>query len=334
MLVKKTPDSITFIFSCRIAGKAGVHLIYQNLGKNSNIAIAAGSFTFSELIQSAVNIDISGVLFFGTFSVPSVALTVIITTSLLTDVLSANSPLIKYGNTVPNGFTAKFDTPIGSVKGILGSYMDKVISFTVPPSIDVSLRSLLDVIPGVDVNSIDIAPVFGNILEIRLKSFAFNVPSKEISIEIFLNKVTFYENLLSIKNNQLKLIAKLTTPRSVSAEGSGIIALGETDYAIDLSRDAATTKYALTVTTENLPLSSIVTAIGATFFPDHLQTILEQVFDFNILNAKVVNPFGAQPQQLIVSGTPELFGQKSVEMTAATFRYSGKIRLIQKFKFR
>ena len=336
---QKTPDAFTFIFSGSIAGKAGVHLIiYQNLGKTSNIAIAAGinSFTFSELIQSAVNIDISGVSFFGTFSIPSVALTVsrgIITTSLLTDVLSANSPLIKYGNTVPNGFTAKFDTPIGSIKGILGSYMDKVISFTVPSDVDASLGTLLDVIPGVDVNSIDIEPVFGNILEIRLKSFAFDVPSKVISIEMFLNKVTFYENLLSIKNIQLKLIAKLTAPRSLSAEASGIIALGDTDYAIDLSRDPATTKYALTVTTEELPLSSIVTAIGATFLPDDLQTILEQVFDFNILNAKVVYPFGAQPQQLIVSGTPELFGQKSVKMTVVAFRYSRKIRLIQKFKF-
>ena len=332
---QKTADTFTLIFSGTIAGKAGVHLIYQS---PSNIAIAAGinSFKFSELIQSAVKIDISGVPFFGTFSVPSVGLAVskgVITTSLLTDVLSANSPLIKYGNTVPNGFTAKFDTPIGSVKGILGSYMDKVISFTVPSDVDASLGTLLSVIPGVDMSSVDIVPVFGDILKIRLKSFAFDVPSKVISIEMFLTKITFYENLLSIRNIQLKLIAKLTAPRSVSAEASGIIALGNTDFAIDLSRDPATTKYALTVTTEKLPISNIITAIGATFLPDDLQTILEQVFNFDILNAKVVYPFGAQPQQLIVSGTPVLFGQKTVEMTAVAFRYSGKIRLIQKFKF-
>ena len=34
-----------------------------------------------------------------------------------------------------------------------------------------------------------------------------------------------------------------------------------------------------------------------------------------------------------MSGKPELFGQKSVEMTAVAFKYSGKIRLIQKFNF-
>ena len=77
--------------------------------------------------------------------------------------------------------------------------MDEVISFTVPSSVDVPLRALLYEIPGVDVNAIDIAPVFWNILEIKLNSFVFDVPSKEISIEMFLNKVAFYENLLSIK---------------------------------------------------------------------------------------------------------------------------------------
>ena len=116
----KTPDAFTVIFTGSIAGKADVHLIYQDLGTISNIAIAAGinSFTFSELIQSAVNIDISGVPFFGTFSVPSLGLVASrgeITTPLLTDVFSANSPLIKYGDTVLNGFTAKFDAQIGSI---------------------------------------------------------------------------------------------------------------------------------------------------------------------------------------------------------------------------
>ena len=335
---QKTPNNFTIIFSGTIAGKAGVHVIYQNFGTTYNIAIAAGikSYKFSELIKTAVKIDITGVPFFGTFSVPSVGLTLSrgkITTSLLADVLSENSPLLKYGNTVPNGFAAKFDTPIGSVKGILGSYRNKVISFTVPPNVDASLGTLLSVIPGIDTSSVDIVPVFGDILKIRLKRFAFDVPSKVISMEMFLDQITFYEDLLSIRDIQLKIIAKLSKPRSVSAEASGVVALGNTDFAIDLSRDPVTTKYALTVTTEKLPISRIITAIGATFLPDDLQSLLQTAFNFNILNAKVVYPFGAQPQQLVVSGAPELFGQKTVQMTAVAFRYSGKIRMVQKYDF-
>ena len=335
---RKTADIFTFIFSGTIGGKANVHLVYQKVGTASNIAIAAGikSFTFAELIQSAVNIDITGVPFFGSFSVPSIGLSIsrgAITTPLLVQVLAENSPLANYANTIPDGFTAKFDAPIGNVKGIIGSYANKVLSFTVPTNVEVSLGSLISVIPGVDVKSIDIAPVFGDILRIRLKSFAFDVPKKEMTIEIFLDKITFYENLLSVRNIQLKLIAKLSAPRSLSAEASGIIALGNTDYAIAVHKDPVTTKYVLTVETEKLKIFGIITALGATILPDDLQTILEKVFDFNILNCKIVYPFGAKPQQILVSGTPEIFGLKTIQMTAIAIKYSGKIRLIQKFSF-
>ena len=97
------------------------------MGATSHIAIAAGinSFKFSELIQSAVNIDISSIPFFGLFSVPSMGIAVshgLIKTSLLTEVFATNSPLLNYGDTIPNGFTAKFETPLGNLNGILGSY--------------------------------------------------------------------------------------------------------------------------------------------------------------------------------------------------------------------
>ena len=338
VLGRKSGQTFTFIFSGSIGNKANVHLVYQKVEKNSRIAIAAGinSFTFAELVQSAVNIDITGIPFFGSFSVPSVGLSIskgAITTPLLVEAFAKNSPLIKYGTTIPDGFTAMFETPIGNVKGIIGSYREKILSFTVPDNIELSLGTLISVIPGVDVKSIDIAPVFGDILRIRLKHFSFDVPKKQMSIEMFLQKVTFYENVLSVKNIQLKLKATLSTPRKLSVEGSGVIALGNTEYGINLRRDTLTTKYTLTVETEKLPLFGIVTAIGAKMLPEDLQLIFEKIFDINILNAKIVYPFGATPQQIQVSGTPQLFGLKTIHMTAVAFKYSGKIRMINKFNF-
>ena len=335
---RKTSSVFTIIFSGTIPKKAGVHLVYQNKGKTSSIAIAAGinSFKFAELVQSAVNIDISSVPFFGTFSVPSMALTISkgkIKTDLLGEVLIANSPLVKYGDTIPNGFTAKFDTPIGNIKGIIGSYSKKVLSFTVPPSVDASLGSLISVIPGVDVKSIGIAPFFGDILSIRMKYFEFDVPKKKMTVELFLKKITFYEKLLSVRDIKLKLFATLSSPRTLSAEASGIIALGKTDFAVNIQRDPITTKYALTVETEKLSISRIVSAIGATFLPEDLTKILGKIFQFDILNLKIVYPFGATPQQIQISGTPQIFGLKTVHITAVAFKYSGKIRLIQKYDF-
>ena len=336
VLGRKSGQTFTFIFSGSIGNKANVHLVYQKVEKISRIAIASGinSFKLADLVESAVKIDITGIPFFGSFSVPSVALSVskgAITTPLLVEAFAENSPLIKYGTTIPDGFTAMFETPIGSVKGILGSYKDKILSFTVPDNVELSLGTLISVIPGVNVKSIDIAPVFGDILRIRLKHFSFNVPKKEMSVEMFLKKITFYEDVLSVRDIQLKLKATLSTPKRVSVEGSGVIALGSTDYAIDLRRDALTTKYTLTVETEKLPLFGIVTAIGAKFLPEDLQIVLGKIFDVNILNAKIVYPFGATPQQIQISGMPQLFGLKTVHVTAVAFKYSGKIRMINKF---
>ena len=335
---QKSSNEFTIIFSGTIPNKASVHLVYQNKGTISSIAIAAGinSFKFAELVQLAVNIDISRVPFFGTFSVPSMALIISkgkIKTNLLSDILVASSPLVKYGDTIPDGFTAKFDVPIGNIKGIIGTYSNRVLSFTVPPSVDASLSSLISVIPGVDVNSIGIAPFFGDILSIRLKCFEFNVAKKEMTIELFLKEITFYENLLSVRDIKLKLFATLSTPRTLSAEASGIIALSKTYFAVNIQRDPKTTKYALTVETEKLSISSIVSAIGATFLPEDLTIILGKVFQFDILNLKIVYPFGATPQQIQLFGTPQIFGLKTVNMTAVAIKYSGKIRLIQKYDF-
>ena len=335
---RKTPSMFTMIFSGTIANRADVHLVYQNMVSSSHIAIAAGieSFTFSELIDSAVNIDISNVPFFGTFSVPSLALSVArgqITTDLLADVIPANSPLIKYGNTIPDGFTAKFDAPIGNINGIIGSYSDSVLSFTVPPNVDASLGSLISEIPGIDVNSIGIGSLFEDFLSIQVSSFTFDAPKKEMDIEMYLEKITFFEDILAIKDAQLKLSASFSNSISVDAEASGIIALGDMDYAVSISRDPATNKYAVTVETDNLPIFGIVTAIGATFLPEGLQTILESALQFNIRDAKVVYPFGVEPQQIQLSGTPEIFGQKTVHMTAVAILYGGKIQLISKYNF-
>ena len=108
---RKSTDVFTFIFSGTIANKANVHVVYQKFGTTTNIAIATGiqSFKIADLVQSAVDIDITPVPFFGTFTVPTMAFAYakdILTTPLLPDVYAADSPLIKYGDTLPSGFSA------------------------------------------------------------------------------------------------------------------------------------------------------------------------------------------------------------------------------------
>ena len=87
------------------------------------------------------------------------------------------------------------------------------------------------------------------------------------------------------------------------AEATGIVALGETDYVIDIRHSPITTKYVLTLKTEKLPIFSLISAIGASFLPGDLQTLLEVAI--NILDATISYLFGVESQQLLVSGMPQ-----------------------------
>ena len=331
VLGRKSGETFTFIFSGNIGNKVNVHLVYQKVEKTSHIAIAAGTnlLNFADLVQSTINIDITGIPFFGNLILHSVAISIskgVITAPLLDEVFT-NSSLTKYGSTIPDGVTAMFETPIGNY-GIIGSYKDKILSLTVPHNKELLLGTLISLIPGVNTKSLDIGSVFGDILRTKVKRFSFNVLKKEVSVEMFLQNITFYENILSIRNFHLRLRGTLSTPISVGVEGSGVIAFGSTDYRINLHRD---THYTLTIETEKLPLFGIVTTIGARVLPEDLQTLLESTFDIDILNARIVYQFGVTPQQIKLSGTPQIFGLETTNVTAVAFKYSGHVEMVNKF---
>ena len=335
---RKLKERFTFIFSGTIAGTANVHLLYQKYGTTSNIAIAVGikSFKLADLVKSAANIDITPVPFFGTFSVPVMAFSIAkneLSTPLLPQVLSPNSPLTKYGTTLPSGFTAEFEIAIGGVNGVMGSYVNKVLTFTVPDNVDVSIGSLASQIPGVDVGSLNLPSVLGDILKIRLHRFSFDIPQKVMTVEVLINKITFFENLLSISETSLKLIAKLSPPRSLSAEVKGIVSIAGTDLDVHLRKSELTQKYVITIKAEVLPIFGIAKGLGADLLPGDLNAILGQVFNFKILDAVIEYPFGVTPQQILISGTPQLWGLKTIHITAIGVKYGGRVRIIQKYSF-
>ena len=333
---RKVKDVMTFIFSGSIAGKANVHVLYQKYGTTSNIAVAVGikSFKLADLIKSAANIDISPVPFFGSFSVPAMGFCIAkneLSTPLFPQVLSPNSPLIKYGTTLPSGFTAQFQLSIGNVGRVLGSYSNKVLKFTPPKNVDLSIGTLVAQIPGVDMQTLNLPSVVGDILKTKIRSFTFNIPLKVMTVEIFINKITFFENLLSISKTSLKLIANFSQPRSLGAEVKGVISLGSIEYNVYLRRKPDIQKYVITFQAEVLSIVKVAKAIGAELLPGDLNAIVGKVLNFKVLNAVIEHPFGVKPQQIMISGTPVLWGLKTLHVTAVGLKYGGKIRIIQKY---
>ena len=332
---RKTADVFTFIFSSSVPGKANVHLIYRNSGVASTLAIAAliKSYKLSELVKSAVKVDVTSVPFFGMFSVPSMAIVISkddLTIPLLSKVFASKFLHSKYGTKLPKGFSARFDAAIGRAKGVIGSYANKVISFIVPQRMNVPLTSLFSVI---DIKSLALPPVFGDIFRLRVKKFIFDIQKHQAIAELFLSKITILKNALSIKNTHLRLTAKFSTPKSFSAEAKGVITLGRRDYGAIIRRDSKINKYVLSVRTQKLPIFGIITQFGAAFLPSNLKKVFGKVFNVYILDVRIVYPFGAKPQQTMISGIPHIFGLKTAHMTSVVMQYQQDMIMILKIKF-
>lgn len=201
IIERKTADVFTFIFSSSAPGKANVHLIYRNSGAASTLAIAAliKSYKLSELVKLAVKIDVTSVPFFGTFSVPSMAIVISkddLTILLLSKVFASKFLCSKYGTKLPKGFSARFDAALGRTKGVIGSYTNKVISFIVPQRMNVPLTSLFSV---VDVKSLALEPVIGDIFKLRVKKFTFDIQKQQAIAELFLSKITIQKTCYQSK---------------------------------------------------------------------------------------------------------------------------------------
>ena len=164
---------------------------------------------------------------------------------------------------------------------------------------------------------------------LRLKSFSFDIRSLEMNINIFISSLQLFGNTLSARDINIELFADSTY---FAVKATGILTLAKKDYTLKIEHNPSTNNYVLTVHTEQLPIFSIVSAVGAVFLPNDLQFILEKIFNINILNATISYSFNAMPHyNFVISGTPQLFGLKTLHVTALSIDYGGEMKLIQKY---
>ena len=333
---QKVSDTFSFVLSGRISTKFQVYLVYKrSVGEKTQFAVAASvkSFKLSDLLKEAANIDISSVPYFGSLRIPQFGLSIAsgnITTPLLNRMLPASSPLKTYANNLPSGFTASIDLSLRNGKRFRGTYANKVLSFT-PFGGEITLGSLLNEIPGINIISTGITAVFKDIVNMRIKTFVFEIEEKVIEITVYLPKLPLFGKALSIHDISVAVKAKLSEPTVISVGAKGILTLGKKEYEISIHRDQSTKVYILTLNTYKFPAMSLLSAVGGSFLPEDLQVLLGKIFDINVLNATVRYPIGVKPKYMVISGMPQLFGLKTVHVTALLIEQGGNTKLIQKY---
>ena len=336
ILGQKVADTFTFVMSGSIGSKFKVFLVYKrSVGESAQFAVAASveSFKLADLLNEAAGIDISSIPFLGSIRVPRLGLSIApsgdIATPLLNRVVPASSPLKKYANYLPSGFTAMIDLSVGGSR-LTGNYVNRVLSFS-PFAGELSLGSLLKQIPGINIISTGITAVFKDILDLKLKRFVFDIQRKEMEITVYLNRFSVFGKGLSLQDVNIMINATFSGPTTLSVRASGVLTLGKKNYAISIDRSTSTQNYVLSVHTEKFPIIGLLTAAGGAFLPEDLQTLFGKIFDINILNATLRYPFGAMPNHMLISGMPQLFGLKTVHVSALLVEQGGQTKLIQKY---
>ena len=333
---QKMADTFSFVLSGRISTKFHVYLVYKkSVGESTHFAITASvkSFKLSDLLKESVGIDISSIPFFGSLRIPQFGLSIAsgeIATPLLNKVLSATSPLKRYANNLPNGFTAVMDLTLKSGKQLRGIYANKLLYFA-PFSGEITLGSLLNDVPGINIISTGITNVFKDIANMQLKNFTFDIGKNIMQIKVYVSKFPPFGKALLIDDLTVTINAKLFAPIKLSVRASGTITIAKKDYTISIHHDPSTNKYVLSLNTQTFPVIALLSAAGGSFLPEDLQVVAGKIFDINILNATVRYPFGAKPKHILISGMPQLFGLKTVHVTALMVEQGGKTKLIQKY---
>ena len=336
---QKIADTFSFVLSGRISTKFHVYLVYKkSVGESTHFAVAASvkSFKLSDLLKESAGIDISSIPFFGSLRIPQFGLSIAsgeIATPLLNKVLSATSPLKRYANNLPNGFTAVVDLTLKSGKQLRGIYANKRLSFT-PFSRGITLGSLLKEIPGINIISTGITSVFKDIVNMIIKKIAFDINTKKLHIGVYLNRLPLFGKALAIYDLNIEVTAKFSEPMMLSVGAQGVISIGKKNYKVSIYRDKITRKYVLDLSTEKFPIFDLLSVVGGSFLPQNLQSLLRKIFNINIINMRVIYPFGAMPKHFIISGMPELFGLKTVHFTALLIKQGEETKLVQKYSLR
>ena len=336
ILGQKIEDTFTFVMKGSIGSKFQVFLVYKRtVGESAQYAVAASveSFKLANLLKEAVGIDIRGIPFFGSIRVPRLGFSIVprgaIATPLLNRLVPGSSPLKRYASYLPSGFTAIIDLPVGG-RRLTGTYINKVLSFTAFGG-GVSLGSLLKEIPGIDVIATGITAVFKDIMNLKVKRLVFDIQQNEMEITVHLSKFSVFGDGLSLRDVDIMINATFSEKRKLSVRASGVLTLGNKDYAVSIHRSRSTPNYVLSVHTKELSVIGLLKAVGGSFLPKGLQVLVGKIFDISVLNATLQYPFGEMPKHMLFSGMPQLFGLKTVHVSALLIEQGGENKLIQKY---
>ena len=197
----------------------------------------------------------------------------------------------------------------------------------------VKLNSLLSLIP--EVSSLPLPPFISDLLNLQIEHFSANLDTLELSVAArYPGSLSFFDDVVVVKGPGVMVHAVLRSPRSVSLEIVGDISISGHNYSISIARDSNSGTYVLVADLGRIDITNIIQEFGAAIVPEELNSIVEAagLIRFAINDVHITFPFGGQPQQIQLSGQPEIAGFTGPRISAIIVRQGGRTSLISGFE--
>ena len=322
-----------------VSGRQGqgrvIKLILQKQVRSNSkyaaaFATAFTSFNLANVIHDSTGVDITGLPFIGSLTVPRMAVTLSTADIALTDEIDSTSLLRFSGYRIEKGFSAFFIVPSLNMVPIKMSYSSSVFAFNTLKGKSISISTLLSQL-GL---SLDLPAGLDFISSVEIVHFSINVGIRELYIEIRLpNTLRFFDNLISVKNPQVEVHASLKSPKTLSVIVNGQIQVGSKDIGVSINRDATILKYVISMHVHQIDFTDIVRTFDAAVVPAELSSIVDAAgfLKFAVNDLDFIYPIGGTPKWIQISGRPNIAGLSGPKLTAVVVRQGSGTQLIEGF---
>ena len=315
-------------------GNTHVYIIYTKTDTSRKaIAVELSNVELASVLNDVIGLDISGIPYFGTAALPTIALTYA-TDSIddLPDDVFANSPLLStLGSSIEEDFTAL----------ILFEFSDDPIKLhysggglpTFQPASpgSLSVNSLISAIPSVDLSSIPLPPGVSGILDLSIDEFVLNIQDRSIKVAAsYPGSLTFFDGFLRVDNPMVVIEA---SSQGLSIDVDGDLSISGSDFEVSIKQDEESGDYVLSAEADELPITSVISQFQSEVLPSELNSIVNSLpfFSFSIEDPSISFPLSSSPLQIQLGGTPVISGYSTVHMASVIIRQGGKTLLVQGF---
>ena len=318
-------------------GSKHVYIIYTKTDKpRKAIAIEMSNIKLASVLDDIVGLDISGIPYFGTTVLPTIALKFASGNIYgLSQDIFASSPLLNtLGSRIRKGLRAlvKFTFYDNIIRlQYTRSEGETPTFFPIPPG-SLNLQTLISAIPKFDLRSVPLPPGISDLLNAGIDEFSLNLKGNAVRIVIsYLGSLTFFDGLLSVHNP--KVIMRGPTG-GIKINVDGDLSISGSDFDVSIKRDDQSGKYILRAQANELPIASLISQFKSEVLPSELNSLLGSLpfFSFSIEDPSISFPLFSSPLQIQLEGTPVISGYNALHLASVVIRQGGRTLLVQGFE--